>query len=370
MLAMKKSHGIAIVIAVLCVLWIVSGVIGGKSDDGVAAQNLQNQSSVEKALPKVRVRTSQAQAYHDTVIVTGRTQPSQDVDVSAEIRSQVIEIVKGKGDIVKRGDIVVRLEVDDLQALKAEAQQRVSQRKIEYNAATRLAKKGFNSKVRLAQARADLEAAQAALENANKNLTSTGLLAPFDGVIDARYVDVGDFVNVGDAIVRIVDLDPLEIKGFVSEREVADIALGRDTKATLLSDEIINGQVSFISSSASDETRTFDVEISVANPDFKIRGGLTVRAEIDAPKRQAHKISPSILTLNDDGKMGVKYVDQDAVVHFAPIKIISDQAEEMWVSGLPDSVSFITVGQDFVIEGQKVEAVEGQSKDNESDGLL
>lgn len=362
---MKTSHGIAILIAVLCVVWIGSGLIGGaeKSEADVEAK----QEVADKPLPKVRIRTSTAQDYHDTVTVTGRTQPSQDVDVAAEIRSQVVEIVKDKGDVVKRGDVVVRLEVDDLQALKAEAQQRVNQRRIEYNAAKRLAKKGFNSQVRLAQASADLEAAQAALENANKNLTSTTLQAPFDGIIDARYVDVGDFVNVGDAIVRIVDLDPLEIKGFVSEREIADIALGRNAKATLLSDDVIEGEVSFISSSASDETRTFDVEISVPNPEFQIRGGLTVRTEIDAPKRRAHKISPSILTLNDEGKMGIKYVGDGDMVYFAPVKIISDQTQEMWVSDLPETLRLITVGQDFVLEGQKVEAVEGGNSD---DGLL
>ncbi len=358
---MKSSKKIAIVVAVIGVLWIASGFLFPNSKEATS----DSESTAPQKLVRVRVRESVAEDFKDTVIVTGRTQGSRSVDLSAEISAQVAKTIKDKGHIAKKGDILVKLEIKDRAARLKEAQGRFEQRTIEYNAAKKLETKGFNSKVRLAQSHANMEESKALLASAKNELKKTNIIAPFDSVVDDRLIEVGAFVNVGDKLFHIVDLDPLEIAGFVSEREVQKIQLGKKTIAKLLNGTQIEGTVSFISAEANEKTRTFRIEVSLPNPDLKIKAGFTAELIIDAQVRRAHKISPSALSLNDIGVLGVKILDKNDTVRFVKIKILKDNVEAMWIDGLPEHVRLITVGQHFVLDGQKVDPVEA-----EGDGQL
>ena len=72
----------------------------------------------------------------------------------------------------------------------------------------------------------------------------------------------------------------------------------------------------------------------------------------------AHRVSPAILTLTDDGMIGVKTLGPDNRVRFHPIQIIGDGADGVWLSGLPNRITLITVGQEFVAEGQTVRPID------------
>ena len=364
---MKKSQIIAILVAIIGILWVGSGVLfhaEHKQDEKSLVKG--EQKPQEKVLPTVRIRESGAEDFADTVNVTGRTEGSRVVALSAEVSAQVLEILADKGHITKEGEVLAKLELKDREAKLREAEQRFQQRKIEFNAAKNLENRGFNSKVRLAQSRADLEEAKALLKNAKVALEKTTIIAPFDGVVDDRMIEIGDFVDTGHELFRIVDLDPLEIVGFVSEHDVQDIALGKTARIEFLNGQIAEGEVSFVSSEASSETRTFRVEISFDNPDYKIKAGLTSNLKIDARIKRLHKISPSALALNDIGQIGIKIVENNDTVRFYPVSIISDKADAMWVDGLPEKIRMITVGQHFVLDGQKVKPILTTSQD----GLL
>lgn len=352
---MKTSHKIAIAVAVIGFVWVGSGMVFSGKDK--TPSPAAEKPAEEEKLVEVRVRDITALDYTDSVLVTGRTQGSRSVDLSGEISAQVVEIIKDKGLSANAGDLLAKLEIKDRAAKVAEAQGRLAQREIEYNAAKNLETKGFNSKVRLAQSAADFEEAKALLETAKAELQKTDIIAPFDGVVDDRFIDVGDFVNAGTKLFRIVDLDPLKVIGYISEHEIDNIETGKKATAKLLNGEDIQGEVSYISAQANDQTRTFMVEISLPNPDLKIKAGLTAEMVIEAKTKRAHKISPSILSLNDVGQIGVMIVDAQDSVHFKPITIIADKPDYMWIGGLPEQARVITVGQHFVVEGQKVKPV-------------
>src|SRR5262249_47395482 len=104
-------------------------------------------------------------------------------------------------------------------------------------------------------------------------------------------------------------------------------------------------------------TRTFRLELEVPNPQGTIRDGITAEIHITASSVEAHRISPAILALDERGTIGVRVVDQNRRVRFVPVKIISDGADGVWVSGLPHTVTIITVGQEYVANGQEVTVV-------------
>ncbi|MHC4139697.1 MAG: efflux RND transporter periplasmic adaptor subunit, partial [Planctomycetota bacterium] len=194
---------------------------------------------------------------------------------------------------------------------------------------------------------------------------NTKIKAPFKGLIYDQMIEVGDYVSVSDTIFTIVDMDPIELVVFISERNISNIRLEQEASAEFYNGDTVTGKVSYIASVADQATRTFRVEISTPNPDYSIKDGLTAKVRISVEEKKAHKISPSVLSLNDVGQIGVKIVNAQNKVQFVPVTILSDTSDYMWVLGLPDNVRLITVGQDFVSHGQTVRPVVA-----DGDGLL
>lgn len=364
---MISSKHIAGIIAVLAFLWIISGLIFPSSSKKEASNPqktalAEQDNSKNSALMEVRIKKSQAEEFSDEVIVTGRTQASKKVSLRAETSGQISEILKEKGSFATLDDSLAKIEVRDREAKLSEAKERVNQRQIEYNAAKSLAGKGFNSKVRLAQSKADLEDAKAKLTEAEIELSKIHIKSPFDGVVFEQNIEVGDYVSQGDEIFTIVNLNPIELVGFLSERNIGNLKIGDKAYAEFLNGGLIEGEISYIAPAANEQTRTFQVEISAPNNLMSIKDGLTATMRIPVEAKLAHKISPSVLSLNDAGEIGVKIVNEQDIVEFKPIVILSDRPDHMWIYGLPGKVRLITVGQDFVSNGQKVKPVLSKNK--------
>jgi multidrug efflux system membrane fusion protein len=233
----------------------------------------------------------------------------------------------------------------------------VAQRQIEYNAAQKLESRGFNSRIGLSEALANLEAAKAALRAAEIDLEKTGIVAPFAGTIADQNVEVGDYLDIGHALFTLVTLDPLEVTGYVSERHVRDLSAGGPARVDFEENGSAEGTLSYIAPAADLDTRTFRITVSLPNAERALRGGLTAQIRLPVAEKKAHKISPSILSLNDKGQIGVKLVDERDTVRFVPVTVLADRPDAMWVGGLPEQARVITVGQDFVAEGERVHPV-------------
>ncbi len=161
----------------------------------------------------------------------------------------------------------------------------------------------------------------------------------------------------GALCATVIRLDPIRVVGFVPETDVAKIAPGALAGARLTTGQEVTGTVTFLSRSADETTRTFRVEVAVPNPDLSIRDGQTAEIAIAAPGADAHLIPQSALTLDDDGILGVRLVDDESRVDFAPIQLLRDTTKGIWVTGLPQEANVIIIGQEFVIKGVRVEAV-------------
>src|SRR5262249_19780329 len=186
---------------------------------------------------------------------------------------------------------------------------------------------------------------------------NTAIHAPFAGVGEERRVEIGDFTDMGDKIARIVDLDPVLVVAQVSERDVDKIRVGMPGSARLVTGETVNGKVRFVGSAADAKTRTFRVELEVPNPPRAIVQGVSAELHLPVADLPAHRVSPAILTLAENGDVGVKTIGPGNTVEFHAVTIVATGADGVWLAGLPPTVTFITVGQDFVTAGQKVEPV-------------
>ena len=254
---------------------------------------------------------------------------------------------------------------------------------INFNAATKLAEDGFASETRVASTQAAVRSAEAAVAAAQSGLQSTEagvesaeaavasasreierltITAPFGGLLESDTAELGSLLQPGSLCATVIQLDPIRVVGFVPETEVGRVELGAPAAARLTTGQEVTGTVAFLSRSADPQTRTFRVEINVPNPDLEIRDGQTAEIVIGAEGAKAHLVPQSALTLNDDGTLGVRTVDEDGIVGFSEIEILRDTTEGVWLSGLPEKANIITIGQEYVVQGVKVAPVFDQEE--------
>jgi multidrug efflux pump subunit AcrA (membrane-fusion protein) len=184
-------------------------------------------------------------------------------------------------------------------------------------------------------------------------LNRTEVKAPFKGYVE-MIVKPGNYINRGEVCAVIIELDPVTFVAEVSETDIKNVVTGQNISIELVTGDIVNSKLSFVSKSATPSTRSFRVEAQVKNPKGIIRDGVTGTLKISTNKILATKISSSILLLSDAGTLGVRAVTDNNIVKFLPIKIIEDSEDGVWVTGIPNLTQIIVRGQGFVENGQEV----------------
>jgi|TARA_B000000475_G_scaffold262960_1_gene248992 multidrug efflux system membrane fusion protein len=185
-------------------------------------------------------------------------------------------------------------------------------------------------------------------------LNRTEVKSPFSGYIES-VVKPGNFIERGQVCATIIQLDPIIFVAEVPEISIAKVKVGQNVDINLVTGQKVSGILSFVSKSASPATKTFRVEVEIQNKDGLIKDGLTADLIIKTDKVKAHKISPSILILDDDGKLGVRITNTENIVEFYEIEIVQDSPEGLRATGIPEGSNIIIQGQGFVEEGQLVQ---------------
>lgn len=345
------SAGIAVLVAV----WLLSGQF---SDEEAAAESSAAVTQPERpSQGKVRVRTQIAEEITRRIVVNGKTAPARVVELSAETDGRITSIGAKRGANVDAGTVIVRLDERDRSARLAEARAIVKQREVEYEGRARLKVESYVSEAQLQEGVAALESARAELTRAQLDLEYMIVRAPFDGAIQSRVAEVGDFLKEGDPIAIFVDNRTIIVSASVSEFDAAAVKYGAVAEARLATGENVTGTIRYISPVADEATRTFLVELEVDNGEGALRAGGTAELYIPAETTMAHRISPSLLTLDDAGNIGTKIIDADGKVEFVVADIAQSSSNGVWVAGLPETVTIITVGQGFVTAGSVVDAI-------------
>lgn len=342
-------------LALLITLWVLSGTLSGDEID--EAGPAPAVTAVETTRSSVRVRTQSAEEVLRTIVVNGKTAPARIVEVSAETEGRVVATGAERGANVSAGGLIVRLDERDRKARLAQARATLKQREVEYAARERLESDSYVSEAQLQEAIALLEGARTEVTRAELDLERMVVRAPFDGALQERVVEVGDFVKVGDPVARFVDNRKLIVSANLSEFDAKHVRVGDVADARLATGEDVRGTIRYVAPVADEATRTYTVELEVGNEDGALRAGGTAELLIPAERVYAHRVSPALLTLDDAGNVGLKIVNADGEVEFVTADIALANGDGVWVAGLPQTATIITVGQGFVTSGALVDAV-------------
>ena len=345
------SWGLVGLIAAGLLLWMISGALSGKKPDA-AADAAAALKSAEKF--HVMVREQAAETIRREVSINGNTRPDQIVNLASQVDGQIVAIAARKGARIKQGEVIVRIDSRGLAQRRAQAAATQHQRELEYKAAEGLNARHYVTASELAARLAALESARAEFKEADYQLRHLDVVAPADGIVEDQHVEVGDYARVGSAVATFIVNDPLRLSGGVNETDVRLIKPGDPATAELAGGEKLAGAVRFVSAMADEKTRSFTVDVAVANPEGRIPAGLSARVTVPAEQVSAHRIPASLLSLADNGDVGVKYVDAADHVVFAKAQIVRADGDAVWVSGLPDKIRLITRGQGFVNAGEPV----------------
>ena len=292
----KQTYKTAAITATFLLIWMVSGSLVDKDESPQSESALATLSSVT-------VLNSNAILKSKTIKASGFTEADKFIQVRAEIGGRVISTPFKQGDYVKEGDLLCKLYIAGREAYPK-------------------------------------------------------IVAPFSGYLESLRVDKGDYLNTGGICASLIDSNPMLLIADIAEKEIADIDIGANSMARLISGDEIMGKVSFIATWADRNTRTFRVEIQVDNKEGTIRDGVSAEIYIESKEVFSHKISPAILSLNDQGKLGIRTVDENNSVEFREIEILEDTTEGLWVSGLNENERIITHAQEYVFQGQTVNVKE------------
>lgn len=342
----------ALILCLVLILWMAAGALRSH-EEFVNPRPL----TLDSGLTRVQVERIKGEQVNRDVLVSAHTAASRRVELKSEIRAKVIRIAKDKGATVKAGDLILELDARDWPARVKQAEANLKQRQLEAKSSHELKNRGLANEAQVAQAETVLANAEAELTNARIQLAATRITAPFAGIVDQRSVEIGDFVKDGTPLVTVLDFSPYLVKGHAAERDAADINIGDAAWAELVNGDRVDGRIRFIAAEADANTRTFPVELEISNPSGAMTAGLTATIHVPQPATHAYFVSPALLILNDEGKLGLKGINDRNQVVFRPVNLLKADNNGIWVYGLGAEADLITVGGGFVGYGQEVEPV-------------
>ena len=344
--SLPTNYKSALIIFIAVLLWIASGVLKSDTKDSSIKD-----VTVEKI---ISIRAVDIEAEDKTYYLTirGRTEAKNKAILRPKTTSTVLKTAE-KGQFVTKGTIICALDPEDRVARLDEAVANEKQAQLKYDGVQKLAEDGYRSDNAVATAEAILKGAIARREIAQNAVNNSDVKAPFDGFLEDVNVKIGDLISPSQSCGSIIQFDPMIVSGEVTEKNVIKIISKQEIDVVLLNNSTIKGNISYISKSASPATRTYKIEATFKNSDGLIREGLTANIKIPLENIKAHLVPSYLLSLDDEGELGIK-ITENNVVKFVSIKIIEDSPEGIWVVGLPDKSKIITVGQEYVIGGQTV----------------
>jgi len=381
--------------------------------DNSGPQDDAGQTEIASAptTPRISAVTVTNSAVRRSVRASGVTQPKAIVTVSAEIAGTARKVPVSEGSTIAAGDVLVALNTTTLpvriEAAKAEivaaqtaydtaveqargtyeeeraaaqamlevAKQRLeisqklasqnfsapveqAQLKADYeNARMALARidlaKNFKSEVEISQSQARLATAKSNLAVLRDQLKKSTVTAPTGGWLETVSVDVGEQVGAGTPVATILDMEEVKIIVGVPQTDIAQITVGDQVSVDVAGAGKRAGIVSRIASITSSTARTFDVEVTVPNPERTLRAGMSVEATIDVGFQPAFGMSPAHLSVAGDGSLTAK-ISEDGIVRVVTVDLVRSGVEQVFVSGLSDGDTLLTFGQAFVEAGDAV----------------
>ncbi len=344
----NQNYRLAFGLSVVLAVWMLLGLIAPNHESSEVGASEDKHFTVQAA-------EIQGQDYQRNIYVRGRTEANRSVLIAAEIDGQVIKTPAVEGAFVHQGDPLCVLDSQDRRLRLDQVRAQLNKANIEYEGALSLKDRGYQSKTQIATAKANLALAEADVKAATLTNEKLSIRAPFSGVVQERMIDVGGFIQRGAPCATLIELSPLVVVGNIPEADVTSVSLNRPAHIQFLDGSSVEGAVRYISKAADEITRSFRIEIEIKNSEQAWVEGLSASILISADAVSAHHISPSLLSLSDDGAIAIKVLDSDNRVLLKKVDIVGDDDSGVWVTGLDDRSTIITVGHEYVAIDSVVE---------------
>jgi membrane fusion protein, multidrug efflux system len=341
---------------------LLAGVAAGCSGDASAGDAPGEERPVR--VINVEVREVVARPFTEVIRLTGAVEANRDVTLAAEEMGVVREILADKGSYVREGDAILRIEDRSLAAQVEQARAQASLARESWERRRRLWEEDrVGSELAFLEAKYSAEQAEAALEALEQRLARATIRAPFEGVVEARPVELGSMVSPGTPVARVVSLNPVKIVSGVPERFSADVRRGARVTVTfdIFPGEEYNGQVAFVGSTVNPQNRTFPVELTLPNPGARFKpemvaNVMVVRNELD----EAVVVPQDALVRVEEGFV-VFVVQGEGAEARAQVRPVvtggSQQNQVVVTSGLEPGDRLVVLGQQQVANGDRVNVV-------------
>ena len=352
---MTMSRIVAVILVLVAVGWIGSGVLG--RDHPTTDGRLGQQRVDEKPRFKVAVLPVVVEQHARSIVISGRTEADRRATAIARAAGIIVDLRVRRGSVVKTGDIIAVLSDEAREAMVEQAKARLDQRRAELTARMQLIEKGNMPSINRSQLEAEMKGAEALLAQAEAERRKGEVLAPVSGVVNDVPTELGQAMQANATVAEVIALDPMLAVVEVSERQLGGVKLREQAAVKLVTGETATGRVRFVSRKASPQTRTYRVEVRIDNPDATIPDGVTCEVTLPLAPIAAARVPRSALSFSAEGKLGIRTVGEGGRVAFLPIAIVEDGPQFIWISGVGDGAKVIVQGQEFVKEGELVEAV-------------
>jgi len=353
---LTRSQILAIIASLVLILWFVirnhepADNAGESANTPAAAQDVKTPPA-----PTVLIIERTASPHQQVLELFGQSEANRQVSVKANTASVVIKTPLKEGQIVNEGDIMCVQTVNERDARVAQASAQLQRAQLEYDAAVKLAKRGFRSETQVASQKAGLDAASATLTAAKIERSNVNMLVPFRGLFERQDAHIGDYLAPGQPCGLVVEIDPLIITVQLTETQLSQVKRGQTADIKLATGERVQGKLRRIETIANPSTRSFRTEITVPNRKMTLKAGVTAEVRILSDQTvMAQNIPAGVLSLTDSGDVGVRYLDSDDHVRFVHTTTIDEDENGIWVTGLPERARIIIKGQDFVADGTRV----------------
>jgi multidrug efflux system membrane fusion protein len=352
----RPSRWIAVAVALAATAWILSGRFGPEAQEETGA------ASAEKSAPavpvqKVAVTTATPEEHARQVVLSCVTRADHRAQAVARGAGVIVTLSVERGTPVKAGQVIANISDEGRVANVAQAKAMLDQRMSEYENNKKLIDRGDAPRNNLAALESAVAGARAVLAAAQAEADRSAVKAPIDGIVDTVPVQIGQAVQVGMEIAEIVDPDPMLAVGAVSEARRGLLEKNQTAEVRFIDGRKAPAVVVFVGLSADKATRTYPVEAKMDNADGLTADGVTCELVVTLQPKMAAAVPRSALVFSDDGLLGVRIADADNKVKFVALTLVDDAGQQIWVTGIDAPSRVIVVGQDFVKDGDTVEAV-------------
>lgn len=353
----KKTASLllALLLLVLLIIWLASGDSFSSQTQAPEPESPPSESATSSM--RVETRWMDAQPFTPIEVLQGQLFPFQQLELRAETGGRVTAFKASEGQQVQQGSELLQLAVDARPAQVKRLQAERASRAAELKAAERLRESNLLSETDLLRLQSNLLQIEAELETTQLDLAHTRPKAPFSGLLEQRHVELGESVQSGQTLFTLLNINQLKAVAQVPQQRIQALQKGQQVTLQLLDGKELQGKISLIGSMADASTRTFRVEALLDNPEQLRLAGASATLQIQLSPTTAHYLSLALLSLDAQGRPGVKHVNEQQQVIFSPIQLLTSDNQGAWITGLPPRAQVITLGGGFVNAGDKVTPV-------------